>query len=126
MSKELFFEDDEFIISKTDTKGVITYENELFIKMSGYSEKELMGQQHNILRHPDIPASIFKLLWDTISNGKIIGYHSSASALQVLNSLYQTLFNTEKSRSGVTVRMQKLHEILNSKGVIYEKFILSL
>jgi PAS domain S-box-containing protein len=72
MSKEIFFGDDEFIISKTDIKGVITYGNELFRKMSGYSEEEYIGQPHNILRHPEMPASIFKLLWETVSNKKEI------------------------------------------------------
>lgn len=57
---------DDFIVSKTDLKGRITYGNETFIKMSGYSEKELLNTPHNILRHPDVPAVVFKLLWDRI------------------------------------------------------------
>lgn len=56
----------DFIVSKTDTKGKITYGNEIFIKMSGYSEQELLGTPHSILRHPDMPKIVFKLLWDHI------------------------------------------------------------
>jgi len=63
---EKSFDEDEIIVSKTDTKGVITYGNELFIKMSGYSEEELLGKPHNIIRHPAMPRSVFKLLWDTV------------------------------------------------------------
>ena len=59
------------IISKTDIKGIITFVNDEFCKISGYSFDELIGQNHNIVRHPDVPASTFKLLWDTINSKKI-------------------------------------------------------
>jgi len=58
--------EEDFIVSKTDLKGVITYGNRIFIEMSGYSEQELLGAPHSILRHPDMPRVVFKLLWDTI------------------------------------------------------------
>ncbi len=58
----------DFIVSKTDTTGKITYGNEIFIQMSGYSEDELLDAPHNILRHPDMPKVVFKLLWDRIQN----------------------------------------------------------
>jgi PAS domain S-box-containing protein len=57
---------DDFIVSKTDLKGIITYCNRIFMQMAGYSEQELLGAPHNILRHPDMPRIVFKLLWDTI------------------------------------------------------------
>lgn len=62
----------DFIVSKTDTKGRITYGNQTFIEMSGYSEEELLGAPHNILRHPDMPRIVFKLLWDRIEAGREI------------------------------------------------------
>ena len=58
--------EDDFIVSKTDTKGFITYGNRIFIQVSGYAEDEILGSPHNILRHPDMPRAVFKLLWDTI------------------------------------------------------------
>ncbi len=58
------------IISVTDTKGIITYVNDTFVNMCGYSREELLGQPHNIVRHPDMPAAVFKLMWDTIQQGK--------------------------------------------------------
>lgn len=65
----------DFIVSKTDTKGVITYGNPIFIEFSGYSEQELLGSQHNIVRHPDMPRAAFKLAWDTIAAGQeFFGY----------------------------------------------------
>ncbi len=59
------------IISKTNAKGKITYVNERFCKMSGYSSKELIGHTHNIVRHPDTPRTLFKELWQTIKSKKI-------------------------------------------------------
>lgn len=59
---ELRMKPGEFIVSKTDLKGNITYGNETFIEMSGYSESELINAPHNILRHHDMPKLIFKLL----------------------------------------------------------------
>ncbi|MBU0631647.1 PAS domain-containing protein [bacterium] len=70
--RELKFNENEIIVSKTDTKGKITYGNDLFLKMAGYSEKELIGAPHNIIRHPEMPKIVFKLLWDTVSQGKEI------------------------------------------------------
>ncbi len=56
------------IVSRTDVKGIITFVNDEFCKISGYSKEELIGADHNIVRHPDVPASRFKLLWKTILN----------------------------------------------------------
>ena len=60
----------DFIVSKTDTKGRITYCNEILIAMSGYREEELLGAHHNIIRHPDMPRGVFGYLWQTITAGK--------------------------------------------------------
>jgi len=70
--KELSFGDEEFIVSKTDLKGKITYGNSLFIRMSGYAEQELLGAPHNILRHKSMPKLIFTLMWEYIQSGKEI------------------------------------------------------
>lgn len=63
---------DEFIVSKTNSQGKILYGNKIFINMSGYTESELLGQPHSILRHPDMPKIVFKLLWDRIKEKKEI------------------------------------------------------
>ncbi len=69
---EKVMREDDFIVSKTDTRGIITYCNEIFIEFAKYSNLELLGQNHNIIRHPDMPRIIFKLLWDTIASGNEI------------------------------------------------------
>jgi PAS domain S-box-containing protein len=69
---ERFFEPDEIIVSKTDTKGRITYANLVFQAVSGFTEAELLGRAHNIIRHPDMPRCVFRFLWDTIGSGNEI------------------------------------------------------
>lgn len=66
-SRERVMREDDFIVSKTDLKGRITYGNRIFIEFSGYTEQELLGAQHNIIRHPDMPRAVFKLLWDRLA-----------------------------------------------------------
>lgn len=57
----------DFIVSKTDLKGRITYCNRIFIEFSGYPEQELLGAPHNLIRHPDMPRGVFKYLWDCLA-----------------------------------------------------------
>lgn len=63
---ETFVPSDELIVSRTDLKGNITYANETFADISGYSIDELIGKPHNIVRHPDMPKSVFKELWEDL------------------------------------------------------------
>ena len=78
--QERQFPENEIIVSKTDLKGKILYGNRIFIELSGYTEKELLGKPHNIVRHPDMPKVIFKFLWDSVKNGKeIIAYVKNLS-----------------------------------------------
>lgn len=64
---ERFFDKDEVIVSKTDLRGRITYANRVFQRVAGYTETDLMGAPHSIVRHPDMPRCVFKLLWDTLA-----------------------------------------------------------
>jgi PAS domain S-box-containing protein len=72
VSREVFFSERELIVSKTDLKGRITYANKTFCKIAGYAEHEILGKPHSLVRHPDMPRTIFKALWDTISDGREI------------------------------------------------------
>jgi len=66
---ERTFADDEIIVSKTDTAGRITYANDVFLRICGYREDELLDQPHSLIRHPAMPRAVFKLLWDRIAAG---------------------------------------------------------
>ncbi len=68
--KEVAFPDKAVLISRTDVKGITTYANDAFVALSGYSREELIGTSHNIVRHPDMPPSAFKWLWDTLKDGR--------------------------------------------------------
>ncbi|MFA6189839.1 MAG: PAS domain-containing protein [Sulfuricurvum sp.] len=68
---EKFLSERMLIISETDEHGIITFANEDFVSMSGYGYHELVGQPHNILRHPVMPAAAFADLWATIKSDKI-------------------------------------------------------
>ena len=70
--RERSFAEDEIIVSKTDLKGIITYANPVFLRVAGYTENEILGQPHNIIRHPAMPRCVFKLLWDTLEQGEEI------------------------------------------------------
>jgi PAS domain S-box-containing protein len=64
---ERTFSPDELIVSKTDPRGVITYANDVFLRVSGYEMADVIGQPHNLIRHPDMPKAVFQLLWDTLA-----------------------------------------------------------
>ncbi|MDO9106132.1 MAG: PAS domain-containing protein [Methylovulum sp.] len=64
------YPDGKLIVSTTDITGVITHVNKAFVEMSAYTEDELIGSPHSILRHPDMPAVAFKDLWDTVNRGE--------------------------------------------------------
>ena len=73
--EEVFFEPNSLIISRTDMRGTITYCNDIFAKMSGWLKEELLGSNHNMIRHPDLPKITYQLVWDCIkSKREFYGY----------------------------------------------------
>ncbi len=72
---------DDFIVSKTDIKGRITYANRIFMDICGFSEPELLNVQHNIIRHPDMPRGVFRFMWDTLKAGdEFLGFAKNLCA----------------------------------------------
>jgi PAS domain S-box-containing protein len=70
--RETTFGEEEIIVSKTDPRGVVTYANQVFIRVSGYKEEEILGKPHNLIRHPDMPRCVFHLLWTQLKAGREI------------------------------------------------------
>jgi PAS domain S-box-containing protein len=71
----------DFIVSKTDTKGHIIYCNEIFSNIAGYKPSDLIGANHNLIRHPDMPSIAFKILWDLVQDKKeFFGFVKNLSA----------------------------------------------
>ncbi len=74
-NNEIRLNEDQFIVSKTDTQSHILYINRRFMQISGFTEEELLNHPHNLIRHPDMPKGVFKLLWQTLKTGEeFIGY----------------------------------------------------
>jgi len=67
--REVPFPPNSYLVSRTDLKGTITYANEAFVDISGYSHAELIGSSHNLVRHPDMPEAAFRELWATVKSG---------------------------------------------------------
>jgi PAS domain S-box-containing protein len=80
-------------MSKTDEKGIIEYANDYFMEICKYEEYELMGQPHNVIRHPDMPKVVFKLLWQRLFKGENI--HALVKNLAKDGSYYWVLTNFE-------------------------------
>lgn len=72
INEEIRFEENEIIVSKTDLKGKIVYVNDVFCRVAEMSTSEVLDKPHNIIRHPEMPRCIFKLLWDTLTSGSEI------------------------------------------------------
>lgn len=70
IDEEIVLKNNVYIESDTDLKGIITYANDYFAEISGYTVDELIGEPHNIVRHPDMPKILFKILWDRLHSGK--------------------------------------------------------
>lgn len=68
-NQERFLKEDEIIVSKTDTKGIIRYANKTFLSISDYTIEDLLGKPHSFIRHPDMPRAVFKLFWETLVKG---------------------------------------------------------
>lgn len=94
-TREKLMEAGEIIVSKTDLKGRITYGNSTFMKYAGFPENELIGIQHNIIRHPDMPRGVFKLFWDTLHQGQEIFAYVKNISLD--GSYYWVLANVTPS-----------------------------
>ena len=92
---EIEFSDNDLLVTKTDTKGKITYANRSFMKIVQMDEDELVGQPHNIIRHPDMPKIIFKYLWEYLQSGTEI--HAYVKNLCKDGSYYWVFANVTPS-----------------------------
>lgn len=109
--------DDAFLVSKTDTKGRITYCNLPFIEIVGSTEQELLGKPHNIVRHPDMPRCIFKLLWERIHNKQEIFAYVKNMSFD--GSYYWVFANVTASldKNGTTIGYYSIRRKPNPKAL---------
>ena len=123
--------DESSIVSIADKKGIITYINDSFVQISGYSKEELIGKPHSIVRHPDIPKYVFKELWETIKSGNVwkgsIKNRKKDGSSYWVDAVIKPIMNHENEiieyisvRHDITDRVSLLNEIeLTQKEIIF-------
>lgn len=100
LDKEVIWDKSKVIMSKTDKFGTIEYANDVFVDVSGYEDYELVGQPHNIIRHPDMPKVIFKVLWDNLKKGN--NFHAIVKNMAKSGRYYWVItdFDISKNEDG--------------------------
>lgn len=96
--KEILLDNNSFIVSETDEKGIIKYANDEFCEISEFTLDELIGKPHNILRHPDMPKAAFEDLWKTVQSGKVWkGFVKNSTKNNNYYWVYATVYPLESS-----------------------------
>ena len=97
IDKEVVWDKSRVIMSKTDHRGIIEYTNEVFVDVCGYEDYELMGQPHSIIRHPDMPKVLFKVLWENL---KLVGnFHAVVKNLAKSGRYYWVVTDFESTKN---------------------------
>lgn len=116
---------DQYLISKTDLKGRITYANPAFVEISGFDREELLGKAHNIVRHPHIPPSVFKDMWDTLQAGKpwtgIVKNRRKDGGFYWVHALVCPIIESDTVIGYASVRVRPTDEQIQTAETLYEK-----
>lgn len=97
IDKEVVWDKSRVIMSKTDHRGIIEYANEVFVDVCGYEDYELMGQPHSIIRHPDMPKVLFKVLWENLKLGG--NFHAVVKNLAKSGRYYWVITDFESTKN---------------------------
>ena len=97
IDKEVVWDKSRVIMSKTDHRGIIEYANEVFVDVCGYEDYELMGQPHSIIRHPDMPKVLFKVLWENLKQGA--NFHAVVKNLAKSGRYYWVVTDFESTKN---------------------------
>ena len=118
MSKETILDRFTMIASQTDEKGIILYANDEFCKIAGYTTEQLIGKNHNIIRHPDMPRAAFKELWTTVKAGNVWqGFVKNRTKNGGFYWVYATVFPFGKDHYLSVRKMATREEIVKYEGV---------
>lgn len=128
IAREKQLDSKDVIISKTDLEGTILYGNRIFIELSGYTERELLGQPHNIVRHPDMPKVIFKFLWNCVSNGReIVAYMKNLSkdgSFYWVKAFVTPSYNGKGEIVGYhSIRLKPSEQAKQTMGALYKELV---
>ncbi|MBT3724140.1 MAG: methyl-accepting chemotaxis protein [Gammaproteobacteria bacterium] len=124
-NKEIQLNQEDSIISTTDLKGQITYVNKAFLDISGFTENELIGKSHNIVRHPDMPPAAFKDLWETIKEGDnwrgIVKNRCENGDYYWVEAFVSPVIINSKLVGYQSVRSKASHEQINQASSLYAR-----
>lgn len=125
---EIKFSKKKFIVSKTDLKGKILFTNKNFCEISGYTEAELVGENHNILRHPDMPKGLFFLVWQNLLAGKKVS--GVVKNLTKTGQYYWVIadFEVKKDSNGNSIaftafRRSASQDVIDAADELYETML---
>jgi len=119
---EVFY-DDLYLLSETDEKGLVTYANDAFLKIAGYKAEDLLGQPHNVVRHPDMPRAAFKSLWDDVqSKGFWTGFVKNARKGGGFYWVYATVLRSTDKNGNikyVSIRIKPSRDDVKKSEALY-------
>lgn len=120
-TSEKLLDHSALLVSETNSKGKIIYANDLFLEMSEYSLKEMIGKPHNIIRHPDMPKATFKSLWETITKGDVWqGFIKNTTKSGKFYWVYATVSPFGKNRY-LSVRKMATREEIQKYEKLYQQ-----
>lgn len=127
MSKEIILDDFAFLVSETDDKGFVKFANDDFCKIAGYQVDEIIGLNHNVVRHEDMPKIAFKQLWDTVKKGETwSGYVKNKCRNGDYYWVYATVFpfiSCDGSGGYLSCRRKASFEEINAHEVLYKTLV---
>jgi len=123
--KEYILKNDDFLVSQTDSKGIILFANDDFCKVAGYTLEELVGKPHNIVRNRDMPKVAFKDLWETVKKDKVwSGYVKNSTKDGGFYWVYATVYPMHDKASGektyLSCRRKPSQEEINNAQALYK------
>ena len=122
LDRETEFSIEELFFSTTDLRGVIVHGNDVFVRISGYSETELIGAPHSLVRHPDMPRSVFQLLWETIETGRSIAAYVKNLAKD--GTYYWVLALVIPNESGyLSIRLKPTSDLFKAVPSLYSHLL---
>jgi len=120
-NNEILLDEKSMLVSETDSKGVIVYADESFVKYSEYSLDELIGKNHNIIRHSDMPRAAFKELWSTVKSGNVWqGFMKNRTKSGKFYWVYATIFPFGKDHY-LSVRKMATKEEIAKYETLYQQ-----
>ncbi len=124
--KETVLDEYSFLVSETDSKGIILFANDDFCKIAEYGIEELMGQPHSLVRHKDMPKKAFKSLWDTVQKGEIwTGYVKNATKSGGYYWVFATVYPFEScngSKGYLSCRRKASSQEINEAIELYKQW----